>query len=279
LNEHRAQESWLRGEELIAHAAGQGRYFNPRSGDELMTIALITGGSGGIGSAIAIALAEQGYRVVINHRDSAAQADEVVASIVAAGGEAMAIKADVTDADDVAAMVDEVNRRWGAIDVLMHCALMPYVITSFADLSWEQLGGKLDNELRAAFVITKAVVPGMISRGQGRLIYMSALPSRRAREGMITLGTAKAALDQFVRYIALELAPHGITANLVAPTTVEGGTANRLIPPERLHAIAAGIPMKRLARANDVAKTVVFLASDGSGFTTGHYIPVSGGLE
>jgi 3-oxoacyl-[acyl-carrier protein] reductase len=244
-----------------------------------MPVALITGASRGIGAAIAMKLAGQGYRVVVNHRDSAQQADEVVAAIVAAGGQAIATQADVTRADDVANMVNEVNQRWGGIDVLMHTALTPYVITSFAELTWEQLGGKLDTERHAAFLVTKAVVPGMIARGYGRLIYMSALPSRRAREGMITLGTSKAALDQFVKYVALELAPHGITANLVAPTTVEGGTATRLIPPERLQAIAAGIPMKRLARSSDVADTVAFLASEGSGFTSGHYIPVSGGLE
>ena len=106
--------------------------------------------------------------------------------------------------------------------MLVHNALIPFDVTSFADLSWEQLGGKLDRELHAAFLITKAVVPGMISRGYGRLVYLSTGLSRRPRDGMITLGTAKAALDQFVRYIALELAPHGITANLVAPATVDG---------------------------------------------------------
>ena len=85
--------------------------------------------------------------------------------------------------------------------------MIPFEVTSFADLTWEQLGGKLDRELRAAFLITKAVVPGMISRDYGRLVYLSTGLSRRPRDGMITLGTAKAALDQFVRYIALELAP------------------------------------------------------------------------
>jgi 3-oxoacyl-[acyl-carrier protein] reductase len=99
--------------------------------------------------------------VVVNHRASAPQAEEVVAAVTAAGDEAVAIQADVT---------------------------------SFADLSWEQLGGKLHRELRAAFLITKAVVPGMISRGYGRLVYLSTGLSRRPRDGMITLGTAKAAL-------------------------------------------------------------------------------------
>jgi 3-oxoacyl-[acyl-carrier protein] reductase len=243
-----------------------------------MPVALITGASRGIGAATAFVLAQEGYRVVVNHRNSAPQAEDVASTITAAGGEALVIKADVTEPDDVATMVDEINQRWGGVDVLVHNALTPFDITSFANLTWEQLGGKLDTELRAAFLTTKAVVPGMISRGHGRLIYLSTLLSRRPRDGMISLGTAKAALDQFVRYIALELAPHGITANLVAPTTVEGSLSTGKVSAERLSAMAAAIPMKRLARPDEVAKTVAFLASAASGFTTGHYIPVSGGL-
>jgi 3-oxoacyl-[acyl-carrier protein] reductase len=160
----------------------------------------------------------------------------------------------------------------------VHNALTPFVITSFAELSWEQLGGKLDSELRAAFLITKAVVPGMVSRGYGRLIYLSTGLSRSARDGMITLGTAKAALDQFVRYVALELAPHGITANLVAPATVEGTRVTEQLTTERLRELAAATPMRRLVRPEDIAKVVAFLASEDSGFTTGHYLPVNGGL-
>jgi NAD(P)-dependent dehydrogenase (short-subunit alcohol dehydrogenase family) len=95
------------------------------------------------------------------------------------------------------------------VDVLVHNALIPYDVTSFTDLTWEQLGGKLERELHAAFLLTKAVAPEMISGGFGRLIYMTTILSRRPRDGMITLGTAKAAMDQFVRYVALELAPHG----------------------------------------------------------------------
>ena len=241
-------------------------------------VAIITGASRGIGAATALVLAKHGYRVVVNHRASAPQAEEVVATIAAAGGEAVAIKADVTVPNDVTAMVDEIDQRWGGTDVLVHNALMPFAVTSFAELSWEQLGGKLDSELRAAFLITKAVVPGMVSRGYGRLIYLSTGLSRRPRDGMITLGTAKAALDQFVRYVALELAPHGITANLVAPATVEGPRATEQFTAERMHELAAATPMGRLVRPDEVAKTVAFLASEDSGFTTGHYLPVNGGL-
>src|SRR3954469_7315277 len=220
-----------------------------------MAVALITGASRGIGAAIAIALAKQGYKVVVNHRASAPQAEDVVATIAAAGGEAVAIKADVTEPDDVAGMIDQIDRLWGGVDVLVHNALTPYDVTSFADLSWEQLGGKVDTELRAAFLTTKAVVPGMTSRGHGRLIYLSTLLSRRPRNGMITLGTAKAALDQFVRYIALELAPSGITANLVAPATVDETKVIGQLTTEQVSRLGATNPMGRLVRPDEVART------------------------
>src|SRR5690349_18599149 len=143
---------------------------------------------------------QPGNRVVVNYRSSAEEAEQVAADIAAAGGQAMAVKGDVTRADEVADMVDDIERRWGRIDVVVHNAMIPFDVTSFADLTWQQLGGKLDRELRAAYLITKAVTPGMISREYGRLVYLTTGLSRRPREGMITLGTAKAALDQFVRY-------------------------------------------------------------------------------
>lgn len=217
-------------------------------------------------------------RVVVNHRASAPEAEEVVAGITAAGGEAIAIQADVTVPGDVSAMVDEIAQRWGGADVLVHNALIPFVVTSFADLTWEQLGGKVNTELHAAYLLTKSVVPHMISREYGRLIYLSTGLSRRPREGMIALGTAKAALDQFVRYVALELAPHGITANLVAPATVGGTTVTGQLSSERVRQLGEAAPMGRLVTPEEVAHTIAFLASADSGFTTGHYLPVNGGL-
>ena len=241
-------------------------------------VAVITGASRGIGAATALVLAQQGFRVVVNYRSSAGEADEVVAAATAAGAEAVAIRADVTDPDDVTAMFEETERRWGRVDVLVHNALIPYDVTSFADLSWEQLGGKLDRELHAAFLVTKAVVPGMISRSFGRLIYMTTILSRRPRQGMINLGTAKAAMDQFVRYVALEVAPHGVTANLVSPATVADTTANKLLASDDLRHLGATNPMGRLVTPDEVAHTIAFVASEDSGFITGHCVEVNGGL-
>ncbi|KBZ68904.1 SDR family NAD(P)-dependent oxidoreductase [Mycobacterium colombiense] len=241
-------------------------------------VAVITGASRGIGAATALTLAEQGFRVVVNYRSSSAEADEVVGAATAAGGEAVAIRADVTESDQVAAMVGEIDARWGGVEVLVHNALIPYDVTSFADLSWEQLGGKLDRELHAAFLVTKAVVPGMVSRRYGRLIYLTTILSRRPRQGMITVGTAKAAMDQFVRYVALELAPHQITANLVSPATVADPTASALLTAEEIRQLGATNPMGRLVSPEEVAKTVAFLAGEDSGFITGHCLEVNGGL-
>ena len=241
-------------------------------------VAVITGASRGIGAATALVLAEKRFRVVVNYHSSAQEADEVVAAVKAAGGEAVAIRADVTDPDDVAAMFAETEQRWGRVDVVVHNALIPYDVVSFADLSWEQLGGKLDRELHAAFLVTKAVVPGMISRSFGRLIYMTTILSRRPREGMINLGTAKAAMDQFVRYVALEVAPHGITANLVSPATVAGATSDKLLAADDVRHLGASNPMGRLVTPDEVAQTIAFVASEDSGFITGHCVEVNGGL-
>jgi NAD(P)-dependent dehydrogenase (short-subunit alcohol dehydrogenase family) len=241
-------------------------------------VAVVTGASRGIGAATALLLARQGFRVVVNYRSSEAEAQRVVAASHAAGGETMSIRADVTEPQDVDRMIDETTAKWGRVDVLVHNALIPYGVTSFADLSWEQLGGKLEQELHAAFLLTKAVVPQMISAGFGRLIFMTTILSRRPRGGMITLGTAKAAMDQFVRYVALELAPHGVTANLVSPATVANAEANKLLAADDLQHLGTTNPMGRLVSPEEIAHTIAFLAGEDSGFITGHCVEVNGGL-
>jgi 3-oxoacyl-[acyl-carrier protein] reductase len=168
-------------------------------------VALITGASGAIGAAVARLLASRGMRVVVNYRSSRGKADDVVASIGSAGGRAMAAQADVRDGSAVRDMLQQVQAAMGEVEVLVHSALMPYAIKSFEEISADELGGKVEQEMRAALVTTKAVVPGMTTRGYGRIVYLGTVESQKPLEGMIALGTAKAALSSFARYVAEEL--------------------------------------------------------------------------
>jgi 3-oxoacyl-[acyl-carrier protein] reductase len=240
-------------------------------------VALITGASGGIGTGVARLLATRGMRIVVNYHSSRDRADELVASIRSAGGEAMAVQADVRDRSAVLGMVEQVRAAMGEVEVLVHSALTPYAIKSFGEISWDELGSKLEQEMRAAFLITKAVVPGMISRGYGRIIYLGAVLSQRPQEGMIALGTSKAALSSFALYVAEELGPRGITVNVVAPGPVEG-LLHADLDQEHKQRLAAQTALGRLASPDDVARAIAFYAGDDSGFITGSTAPVNGGL-
>ncbi|WP_410593978.1 SDR family NAD(P)-dependent oxidoreductase [Amycolatopsis sp. lyj-23] len=241
-------------------------------------VALITGSSSGIGAATARLLAERGMRVVINYLHSEQAAQQVAAEIEAAGGEAMAVQADVRDVAAVDALVEQVRSAWGGIDVLVHNALTPYAIKSFEEMTWDELGGKLDDELRAAFVVTKAVLPAMTAQHWGRLIYLGTGLSRQPRAGMIALGTAKAALTQFARYLAQELGPQGITVNVVEPGPVAETRISHVLDDEQKRRQTAATPLGRLAVPADVATVVAFYAGEDNSFMTGTTAAVNGGM-
>jgi 3-oxoacyl-[acyl-carrier protein] reductase len=242
-------------------------------------VALVTGASRGIGAAVARLLASRGMRVVVNYRSSREEADEVVASIRSAGGQAMPVQADVRDGSAVLGMVEQARAAMGDVEVLVHNALIPYAIKSFDEMSWDELGGKLDQEMRAAFILTKAVVPGMTRRGYGRIVYMGTGLSRRPREGMIALGTSKAAVGSFARYVAEELGSRGITVNVVAPGPVAETTIGKAaLGEEQERRQAEQTALGRLASPDDVARAVAFYAGDDSEFITGTTAPVNGGL-
>ncbi|MFB6963421.1 SDR family NAD(P)-dependent oxidoreductase [Streptomyces sp. NPDC056309] len=240
-------------------------------------VALITGASRGIGASVARLLASRGMRVVVNYRSSRDEAEDVVASIRSAGGRAMAVQADVRDESAVLGMAEQVRAAMGEVEVLVHSALTPYAIKSFDEISWDELGGKLEQEMRAAFLMTKAVVPGMTTRGYGRIVYLGAVLSRRPQDGMIALGTSKAALSSFARYVAQELGPRGITVNVVAPGPV-ASLLHADLDQEQQQRQAVQTVLGRLASPDDVARAVAFYAGDDSGFITGTTAPVNGGL-
>jgi 3-oxoacyl-[acyl-carrier protein] reductase len=241
-------------------------------------VALITGASSGIGAATARLLAEREMRVVVNYLHSDQAAEQVVAGIESAGGQAMAVRADVRDAAAVDAMLERVRAAWGGVDVLVHNALTPYAIKPFGEMTWDELGGKLDDELRAAFVVTKAVLPTMTGQGWGRIVYLGTGLSRRPREGMIALGTAKAALTQFARYLAQELGPRGVTVNVVEPGPVAETKISRVLDDEQKQRQVAATPLGRLARPADVAHAVAFYAGEDAAFMTGTTAAVNGGM-
>ncbi|KOV57983.1 short-chain dehydrogenase [Streptomyces sp. MMG1121] len=240
---------------------------------------MVTGASSGIGAATAHLLASRGMRVVVNYLRNSGAAHEVVAGIEAAGGQAMAVQADVREAAAIASMVDQVQATWSGIDVLVHNALIPYAIKSFQDMTWEELGGKLNDEMHAAFAVTKAVLPAMAEQRWGRIIYIGTGLSKRPRENMIALGTAKAALEQFARYLAQELGPQGITVNIVASGPVEDTRLADEFDDAHKQRQVAATPLGRLAHPADVAQAVAFYASEDNAFMTGTTAAVNGGMS
>jgi 3-oxoacyl-[acyl-carrier protein] reductase len=242
-------------------------------------VALVTGASRGIGATVARLLASRGMAVAVNYLSSLDEADAVVASIQAAGGRALAVQGDVRDESAVLGMVEQIRAGLGEVEVLVHNALIPYAIKSFDEISWAELGGKIDQEMHAAYLVTKAVIPGMTARGYGRIVYLGTALSRRPRAGMIALGTSKAALTQFARYVAQEMGPRGITVNVVAPGPVDETTMTKAaLDQEHRQHQAAQTLLGRIATPDDVARAVAFYAGDESGFITGSTAPVDGGL-
>lgn len=239
-------------------------------------VAIVTGSSRGIGAATARTLADRGASVVVNYCTSPDAAEAVVDEIGAAGGEAIAVRADVTDADAVEAMVERTHEAFGAVDILVNNANMPFEHAPIDELSWADFEAKLTAELGAAVRCTKAVVPDMVGGGGGRIVYVSSGLSRSPTEGFAAHGTAKAALNTFATYVAEEYGPDGIRANVVAPGLVETDATADRVDAVREH-VGAETPLGRVAQPPDVARTIAAFAGSAADFATGTYTPVNGG--
>lgn len=240
--------------------------------------AIVTGSSRGIGAETAKLLGARGANVVVNYLNSKEAAQSVIDTIEKNGGKAIAIKADVRQKEDLDKLVKEAKMTFGSVDILVHNAGMSFPFKSFEEMNFEEFIGKTDDELKAAFYSTKAVIPIMKEQGYGKLIYISSGLSKQPAQDFLAHGTSKSALNAFVKYIALEFAEYGITANTVAPGMVETD-ATAATPKSAKEAHAKTIPMQRIAQPIDVAKAVAFYASSDSDYITGSYTPVSGGGE
>lgn len=246
-------------------------------------VVIVTRASRGIGAAIARAFAGEGAAVVVNYLQNDAAADEVVASCKALGGDALAVKADVTSEAAIHGLVDRVMSDFGKIDVLVNNAFKPYVFDPdarklFWDSDWQDYKAQIDGALFSTYHLCKAVLPAMKQRTSGSIVNIASDLVARPTIPYHEYTTAKAALVGFSRNLAVELGPLGIRVNCVAPGLVYPTDASRATKEDVKEMIIAQTPLRRIARPEDVTGPVLFLASDWSRFMTGQTLYVDGGL-
>lgn len=237
---------------------------------------VVTGASRGIGRAIAFDLAQRGANVVVNYRSSAAAAHEVAETIEAADGCALIAQADVGNPNDVRAMADRVHDEFGPVDVLVNNAGVT-ADNRFDRMTWEDWSRVIDVNLGGVFHCTKAFYDDIKDANAGRLINISSVIGHRGNYGQSNYAASKSALFGFTRSLALELAPHGSTANCIAP----GYTRTDMVEGVRediQDRIREQIPLDRFASVEEIACAVRFLARDDTSYITGEIINVNGGM-
>lgn len=238
--------------------------------------AIVTGSGRGIGAATALELAKGGANVVVNYLHNADAAEAVQHQIADAGGTATVVQADVSTQDGANALADAALREFGRIDILVSNAGPLFRPIPVTDLSWDDLSGIVDQDLKCAFFSTKAVLPTMIEQHYGRIVYIGSVSSSHPTRGLSHHGVARAAVTTFAQSVAAEMGTHNITSNVVAPGMVQTDRTAAAGP--MLERLAAMTPVGRIATPADVGRAVRFFAGDSEGFYTGIRMPVDGGL-
>jgi 3-oxoacyl-[acyl-carrier protein] reductase len=233
-------------------------------------VALVTGGSRGIGAAIAAALAGAGAAVAVNYRERAAEADAVVAQIKRNGGRAIAVGADVSQALAVAELVDHVAFALGPIDILVNNAGMA-IVRGIDDLTEADFDATISVNLKSAFLCTQTVLPAMRARKWGRIVNISSGAARGAGAIGVHYNASKAGLEGLTRGYAARLVKEGITVNAVAPSLIETDMMRGRTD------LASRIPLGRLGQPDEVAQTVLMVL--GNDYMTGQTIMLNGGMS
>jgi 3-oxoacyl-[acyl-carrier protein] reductase len=239
-------------------------------------VALVTGGSRGIGAATCRLLAANGVQVAVNGRDEKAIA-AVVQDITQTGGTALAAPGDITEPGVVNAMADRVATDLGPVTILAAFAGGQGAPVPSTELSADRWRAVLESDLTATFLTIGAVLPQMIGAGDGSIITMSSAAGRQPSQANVAYAVAKAGVTMLTRHLAKELGPKHVRVNSLAPSAVLNEKMERYMTTEQLSQLAAAFPLGRIGQPDDVAQAAAFLASAASSWITGVTIDLTGG--
>jgi 3-oxoacyl-[acyl-carrier protein] reductase len=239
-------------------------------------VALVTGGSRGIGRAVALELASRGALVVVGYASNEVKAQEVVAAIAVAGGKAQASRVDVADTADCARIVDEIVKEHSRLDILVNNAgiAIDGLLMRYKDSDWDKT---LDTNLRGAFALIRAASRPMMKQRSGAVVNVSSVVGEMGNAGQAAYAASKAGLLGLTKAVARELASRNIRVNAITPGFVTTDMTDGLNS-ELKAKLAEQIPMGRIGQAEEVAKAAAFLASDAASYITGEVLKVNGGM-
>jgi 3-oxoacyl-[acyl-carrier protein] reductase len=238
--------------------------------------ALILGGTGGIGKAACIQLANDGFDIVIHYNSNKSKASAIQDEVLKLHRKAIIFKADISSEEEINELVNFSIRKFGKIDVFVNCAATAIPPIKVLDLLWSDFVHQLDLNIKTNLLMINKLLPGMIANKYGKIITIGTIYSDKPNINLTHYTTAKAALEGFTKSLALELAPKGIYINMVSPSVLSTELTADI--PEKIKLITASqTPLRRLATPEDVAGSISFLAGDKSNFLCGENIRLNGG--